>query len=130
MRAYKLLTQHEPGPLSVVGLAAWLVDGGWTVHVRTALGGGRGQDRFHNLHHQFLVVEDEGEEELAGEEPLIYIVEASPAAPPPTHPTTEQPACMHACGTDGCVSLALRCPAGCAALEQRWGGRGGCALCS
>lgn len=46
----------EEGTLDIVVLAAKLANIGYRTAVRTALGGGKGQACFHNLHHEFLVV--------------------------------------------------------------------------
>lgn len=49
-------TMHEDGKLDTVVLASKLVNMGYKVSIRTAVGGGSGQDCFHNLHHEFLIV--------------------------------------------------------------------------
>lgn len=49
-------TLREDGRLDIVVLASKLVNMGYKVAIRTALGGGSGQDCFHNLNHEFLVV--------------------------------------------------------------------------
>ena len=49
-------TVREDGRRDSVVLASKLVNIGYKVAIRTAMGGGSGQDCFHNLHHEFLVV--------------------------------------------------------------------------
>lgn len=49
-------TLQEDGKLDIVVLASKLVNMGYKVSIRTAVGGGSGQECFHNLHHEFLVV--------------------------------------------------------------------------
>ena len=46
----------EDGKQDTVVLASKLVNVGYKVAIRTALGGGAGQECFHNLHHEFLIV--------------------------------------------------------------------------
>ena len=50
------ITLREDGKLDTVVLASKLVNMGYKVSIRTALGGGSGQDCFHHLHHEFLIV--------------------------------------------------------------------------
>lgn len=47
---------REDGTWDVVVIASRLAAMGHQVALRTALGGGRGQECFHHLHHEFLVV--------------------------------------------------------------------------
>lgn len=46
--------QKGQGPVDVQLLASWLSRQGYKIHVRTALGGGSGQDCLRNLRHTFL----------------------------------------------------------------------------
>ena len=55
-------TIREDGRRDAVVLASKLVNIGYTVAVRTAMGGGPGQDCFHNLHHEFLIVAERHQE--------------------------------------------------------------------
>jgi uncharacterized protein (TIGR01615 family) len=52
---------REDGEFCSVVLASKLVNIGYKVHLRTAIGGGTGQRCFQNLHHEFLVVAGEGD---------------------------------------------------------------------
>ena len=55
-------TVMEDGRWDSVVLASKLVNIGYKVAIRTAMGGGAGQDCFHNLHHEFLVVAERHQE--------------------------------------------------------------------
>jgi len=55
-------TIKEDGKHDTIVLASKLVNIGYKVAVRTAMGGGPGQDCFHNLHHEFLVVTEHDQE--------------------------------------------------------------------
>lgn len=55
-------TVKEDGKHDTIVLASKLVNIGYKVAVRTAMGGGPGQDCFHNLHHEFLVVTEHDQE--------------------------------------------------------------------
>ncbi|KAL3149292.1 hypothetical protein ABBQ32_002107 [Trebouxia sp. C0010 RCD-2024] len=55
-------TLKEDGRRDSVVLASKLVNIGYKVAIRTAMGGGTGQDCFHNLHHEFLVVAERHQE--------------------------------------------------------------------
>ena len=55
-------TVREDGRRDSVVLASKLVNIGYKVAIRTAMGGGAGQDCFHNLHHEFLVVAERHQE--------------------------------------------------------------------
>lgn len=55
-------TLREDGRRDSVVLASKLVNIGYKVAIRTAMGGGAGQDCFHNLHHEFLVVAERHQE--------------------------------------------------------------------
>ena len=55
-------TVREDGKHDSVVLATKLVNVGYKVRVRTAMGGGSGQDCFHNLSHEFLIVSDSNQE--------------------------------------------------------------------
>lgn len=57
-------TYREDGRRDAVVLASKLVNIGYTVAVRTAMGGGPGQDCFHNLHHEFLIVAERHQETI------------------------------------------------------------------
>ncbi len=60
--AYNKRMRAEGDDFDVVTLAAHLSNVGYRVHIRNALGGGQGTDCFHNLRHEFLVVQGEGEQ--------------------------------------------------------------------
>ncbi|GAB4817681.1 hypothetical protein N2152v2_004727 [Parachlorella kessleri] len=70
--AYKERILEEEEGFDVVTLAAHLSNVGYRVHIRTALGGGQGTDCFHNLRHEFLVVQGDGEQRS-----VDFIVEPS-----------------------------------------------------
>ena len=53
---------REDGKHDAVVLASKLVNIGYRVAVRTAMGGGAGQDCFHNLHHEFLIIAERHQE--------------------------------------------------------------------
>lgn len=59
VRSYKKRLISEEGHVDIVVLATHLAAIGYRVAVRTALGGGTGQECFHNLHYEFLLVTDE-----------------------------------------------------------------------
>lgn len=63
VRAYKKLAAAEGEEFDVVSLAARLSTIGYRVHVRNALGGGEGTACFHNLRHEFLIVQGEADHE-------------------------------------------------------------------
>ena len=54
--AFKALVLVEEGRQDVVVLASKLAAVGYRVSLRTAVGGGMGQEAFRNLHHEFLVI--------------------------------------------------------------------------
>ena len=54
---------REEGTWDIVVIASRLAAMGHQVALRTALGGGRGQECFHHLHHEFLVVTPPGMQE-------------------------------------------------------------------
>ena len=54
---------REDGTWDIVVIASRLAAMGHQVALRTALGGGRGQECFHHLHHEFLVVAPPGTQE-------------------------------------------------------------------
>ena len=62
MRWLNRATVREDGKHDTVVLATKLVNVGYKVRVRTAMGGGSGQDCFHNLHHEFLIISDSNQE--------------------------------------------------------------------
>ena len=55
-------TVREDGRRDSVVLASKLVNIGYKVAIRTAMGGGAGQDCFHNLNHEFLVITERHQE--------------------------------------------------------------------
>lgn len=55
-------TVKEDGRRDAVVLASKLVNIGYKVALRTAMGGGAGQDCFHNLHHEFLIIAQHDQE--------------------------------------------------------------------
>ena len=55
-------TMREDGKRDSVVLASKLVNIGYKVAIRTAMGGGSGQDCFRNLHHEFLVIAERHQE--------------------------------------------------------------------
>lgn len=59
VRAFKAKLLREEGSVDTVVLATHLAAVGYKVAIRTALGGGVGQECFHNLHYEFLLVTDE-----------------------------------------------------------------------
>lgn len=65
VRLYKKILRVEDEEFDVVSLAARLSNVGYRVAIRTAIGGGHGTDCFHNLRHEFLVVQGEGDYEGA-----------------------------------------------------------------
>ena len=56
VQAFKAVTLAEEGCLDPVVLATKLAAVGYRVAIRTAVGGGAGQEAFHNLYHTFLIV--------------------------------------------------------------------------
>ena len=61
VRQFKTAVLAEEGRNDIVVLATKLAAVGYHVAIRTALGGGAGQECFRNLHHEFLVILCEGE---------------------------------------------------------------------
>ena len=59
VRSYGHSVVREEGHLDTVVLATRLAAVGYRVAIRTAVGGGSGQECFHNLHYEFLLVTDE-----------------------------------------------------------------------
>ena len=59
VRRFKAAVLKEEGSLDMVVLATRLAAVGYRVSIRTAVGGGAGQDCFHNLHYTFLLVTGE-----------------------------------------------------------------------
>lgn len=62
VRAFKDRILLEDEEFDVVSLAARLSNVGYRIHIRNALGGGNGTACFHNLRHEFLVVQGEGDQ--------------------------------------------------------------------
>ena len=56
VRQFKAAVLAEEGRSDIVVLATKLAAVGYQVAIRTALGGGSGQECFRNLHHVFLVI--------------------------------------------------------------------------
>ena len=56
MRDFTAITVAEEGCADPVVLASKLAAVGYRVAIRTAVGGGTGQDAFHNLNHTFLLI--------------------------------------------------------------------------
>ena len=54
--AFKALVLAEEGRQDIVVLASKLAAVGYRVSLRTAVGGGAGQEAFRNLHHEFLLI--------------------------------------------------------------------------
>lgn len=59
VRSYKHRLLREDGEVDTVVLATHLAAVGYRVTIRTAVGGGAGQECFHNLNYEFLRVTDE-----------------------------------------------------------------------
>ncbi|KAK9814324.1 hypothetical protein WJX72_004060 [[Myrmecia] bisecta] len=69
VKRFREAVLEEDGRQDSVVLASKLHNVGYSVALRTAVGGGSGQDCFHHLHHEFLVVGSEGE--LAGQDLIV-----------------------------------------------------------
>lgn len=64
VRQFKAAVLKEDGRHDIVVLATKLAAVGYDVAIRTAVGGGTGQQCFRNLHHVFLVIFWEGKQLL------------------------------------------------------------------
>ena len=56
VRQFKAAVLQEDGRNDIVVLATKLAAVGYNVAIRTAVGGGVGQQCFRNLHHEFLII--------------------------------------------------------------------------
>ena len=74
---------HEDGTWDIVVIASRLAAVGHQVALRTALGGGRGQECFHHLHHEFLVVTPPGSQDELILDPSFREQFEIPHATPP-----------------------------------------------
>lgn len=69
VQQFKAAVFEEEGRSDIVVLATKLAAIGYQVAIRTALGGGTGQECFRNLHHEFLVIAPDSDDLLV--EPLF-----------------------------------------------------------